>query len=684
MKKRILLICLLSGMLPTLQGAVTAPLAARWKAWLDEDVVTIITAKEREVFLALKSDKERETFEEAFWLQRDPTPGTPDNEFKVEHFRRLKYADNYYGRSSMRRGRDTDRGRMYILLGEPISTQRFEEGAQNLNPSELWQYQGDTSMRLPPFFYLLFYKPDPNSDYRLYSPSFDGPDRLIQGSAQGNYDRQGAYELLKNASAELAEASLTLIPGTGADASSTVSSLSSDFLISDIRSLPDRKVKSAWAAAFAKHSEIITTDHSINFLAADSALFVHQANGLNLLHAVIEPRRLSMIQYENKVYAPLKLNIKMADKQGGLIHQEEKEVPVEVAQSDFAGVSRRVAAIGDVLPLVEGQFVMSYLLRNTESKEFSSFEETIVSPGAGAPSLSPLLVLYDVKPVPQGAAGAQGATAGVAPFVFGENKVFPNTSKTLAEGEPLHVYFEIYNPGEATGSGSLRFSIDGETANVLSQEEAVGGRRYFVKTFPRNTLQPGYYSLNVALIDASGGEIASSKERFAISMTASLPRPWRYDKLYPPLAHPYYAMVRAYEYLGLGDHARAASMVEPFYDPANPNAAFALLLARAYFEMKRDDRVVAVLRPAQKLENAEANLLLGKSLYRLGGYADALPVLEAAMGSIGQTVELLNLIGTACLKLGETERGLSYLVRSLEVNPDQPEIRKAVEAAGKH
>jgi len=62
---------------------------------------------------------------------------------------------------------------------------------------------------------------------------------------------------------------------------------------------------------------------------------------------------------------------------------------------------------------------------------------------------------------------------------------------------------------------------------------------------------------------------------------------------------------------------------------------------------------------------------------------DAVPVLEAAINSIGQTVELLNLVGTSCLKLGQKERALPYLVRSLEMNPDQPEIRQAVEAVSK-
>lgn len=674
MNKRICIWLLLGLMTPLLWGADKKNLPARWKAWLDEDVSYIITAKEREVFLALGSDKERETFEEAFWLQRDPTPGTPVNEFKTEHFRRLKYANEYYGRSSMKRGRDTDRGKMYILLGEPISTERFEEGGQNLNPSELWQYQGDTSLGLPPFFYVLFYKRDPNSDYVLYSPSFDGPNRLFQGSSQSNYDRQSAYEALKNVSGELAEASLTLIPGTGGDASSS-SSLSSDLLISGIQSLPEKKVKSDWAVAFAKNSEIITVDHTINYLPADSSLFVHQADGQNILHAVIEPRRLTMSQYENKVYAPLKLNIKVAGSNGSLVHQEEKDIPIEIAQSDFAGIAKRVVAVGDVLPLVEGTFVLNYLLRNTESKEFSSLEETVVSPGKGAPSLSPLLVLYDVKPAPQG--------SGMAPFVFDNNKLFPNSGKTLAKGDPLQVYFEIYNPNEASGGGTLRFSVDGETANVIRAEEPVAGRRYFLKTFSGADFQPGYYTLSVADIDASGRDIISAKERFAVSSLPSVPKPWRFDKLYPPANHPYYAMIRAYEYLGLGDPAQAASTVESLYDKDNPNIAVAVLLARAYFEMKDDTRVVSLLEPMRKQENAEANLLLGKSLYRLGRFADALPVLEAAMTSIGQTVEILNLVGTSYLKLGQNERGLPHLVRSLEVNPNQPEIRKAVEAASK-
>jgi GWxTD domain-containing protein len=672
MKKRILLIFLLSGVLPTIQGAGKTNLPPRWKVWLDADVNYIITIKEREVFSVLQSDKERETFKEGFWLQRDPTPGTPANEFKTEHYRRLMHADEYFGRSSMKTGRETDRGRIYVLLGEPISTERFEEGAQNLNPSELWQYQGDIALGLPPFFYILFYKRDSNSDYVLYSPSFDGPNCLFQRAFQGSFDRQGAYKALQNVSGELAEASLTLIPGTGGDASSS-SSLSSDILISAIQSLPEKKVKSDWAVAFAKNSEIITIDHTINYLPADSSLFIHQTHGLNILHAIIEPRRLSMTKDENKVFAPLVLNIKIAGTDGSLVHQEEKNISIELSPADFAGVAHRVVAVGDVLPLVDGTFILSYLLRNTESKEFSSIEETVVSPGKVGPSLSRILVLYDVKAAPQG--------PGMAPFVFDGKKIFPSSIRTLAKGDTLQFYFEIYNPDAASLGGTLHFYINGETAPVTQAEEVVGGRRYFLKIFPGVDLQPGYYTLGIALVDTSGTEIAKAKEKFVVSASTAVPKPWRFDKLYPPIAHPYYALVRAYEYLGLSEPAKAVDEVEPLYDAGNPNLTIAMLLARAYFDLKEDARAVSVLESTRNQENAERDLSLGKSLYRLGRFADALPVLEAALRSIGQTVELLNLAGTACLKLGQMEKGLPYLVRSLELKPDQPEILRAIDSA---
>jgi GWxTD domain-containing protein len=97
-----------------------------YKKWLEEEVVYIILPVEREVFLKLETDRERDRFIDAFWKHRDPNPATPENEFKTERDRRLNYANHYFGREEAKAGWRTDRGRMYILLGEPNDIQHFE------------------------------------------------------------------------------------------------------------------------------------------------------------------------------------------------------------------------------------------------------------------------------------------------------------------------------------------------------------------------------------------------------------------------------------------------------------------------------------------------------------------------------------------------------------------------------
>ena len=57
------------------QGKAVIGLPERYKKWLDEEAIYIITPKEREVFLKLQTDKERDIFIEAFWKQRDRRPG---------------------------------------------------------------------------------------------------------------------------------------------------------------------------------------------------------------------------------------------------------------------------------------------------------------------------------------------------------------------------------------------------------------------------------------------------------------------------------------------------------------------------------------------------------------------------------------------------------------------------------
>src|SRR5207245_3421421 len=63
-----------------------------YKKWLNEEVGYIITDEERKAFSRLQTDEERQQFIEQFWLRRDPTPDTEENEYREEHYRRIQYA----------------------------------------------------------------------------------------------------------------------------------------------------------------------------------------------------------------------------------------------------------------------------------------------------------------------------------------------------------------------------------------------------------------------------------------------------------------------------------------------------------------------------------------------------------------------------------------------------------------
>ena len=92
-------------------------LSTEHRTFLDEEAVYIITDGERETFLGLATAAERDEFIERFWQVRDPVPETAVNEFKEEHFERIREANSKYRES--RPGWMTERGRMYITLGEP-------------------------------------------------------------------------------------------------------------------------------------------------------------------------------------------------------------------------------------------------------------------------------------------------------------------------------------------------------------------------------------------------------------------------------------------------------------------------------------------------------------------------------------------------------------------------------------
>jgi len=122
----------------------------------------IMTTPEAKIFLQLP-DSEKDNFIEDFWAKRDPSPDTEINELKEEYYNRVERAAELF-HSEGKPGWMTDRGRIYILYGEPINVQTDPMGMSGARTCrEIWYYG---------YFPVVFYDESCMGVYRLATFDF--------------------------------------------------------------------------------------------------------------------------------------------------------------------------------------------------------------------------------------------------------------------------------------------------------------------------------------------------------------------------------------------------------------------------------------------------------------------------------------------------------------------------------
>jgi len=133
------------------QRALGQELKGTYKTWLNQEVPYIITDEEKKAFLSLSNDEERDAFIEQFWQRRNPSPDSPENAFREEHYRRIAYANEHFAAGEP--GWKTDRGRLYIMWGPADNVEAHpaggmyqrspEEGGGETQtyPFEVWTYR---------------------------------------------------------------------------------------------------------------------------------------------------------------------------------------------------------------------------------------------------------------------------------------------------------------------------------------------------------------------------------------------------------------------------------------------------------------------------------------------------------------------------------------------------------------
>jgi len=103
-----------------------------------EESKYIAIKQEIDQWSRLRAGYAKRKFLVKFWKERISNPEYPEQNFKKVYFSRIKYANQQYS-SFQREGWRTDRGRIYVLFGEPTEIQRFPNDSE-MKPYEIWQY----------------------------------------------------------------------------------------------------------------------------------------------------------------------------------------------------------------------------------------------------------------------------------------------------------------------------------------------------------------------------------------------------------------------------------------------------------------------------------------------------------------------------------------------------------------
>lgn len=672
------------------------------KKWLEEEAVYIITPAEKEVFLKLETDRERDNFIEEFWRQRDPTPGTRRNEFREEHYLKIDFANRTFGRGTPVEGWRTDRGKFYIMLGRPANIEKYS--TFDIHPIEIWYYMGNPKLDQEPIFRLTFFKRGGTGVYELYDPMRDGPKDLVPHHERYpdtvEFDDQGrmvldpgsaaeiqemahlvdgrdiqAYLLLKeNVGHELADASFSNFPGR----KGPTYRLPSAILIKEVETYPTKKINDDYAYEFLEHKAVVEVSYSVHYIGNQSKVDVLQhPSGMFFVNYTIVPENLSVDFYKNKYFTNLQASLRVADPEGKTIFQMERSIPIELKKEELEAIGKRPFHLYDSFPIISGNYTFNLLLENTVSKEFTSFETTLRVPPPGQLQIGSLILARNVKKdLPAGEIHRA--------YQVGNMQIYPTLRNTFLGKDKLHLFFQIYNLSpELKEEGTLKYTffIEGQPSHTFEKKvHEYESSRDFLEEISLEKLIPGRYALRVSLLDKNGNELLMESEDFRITETP-LPGSWVSAQTSPPSDDPFYSNIIGVQHLNKGDMDQALQELSKAYEREPETLDYALDYSRALLISKEFKKVRDILVPFVEAEDMNFDLFyyLGEASKNINQYEEAIYYYQNALSYRGNVVEILNSIGTCYLELGNKGEALRAWEKSLEVNPNQETIKKIVE-----
>lgn len=660
-------------------------LASRWERWLNQEVVHIISDREREVFIQLETEEQRERFAAMFWEMRDPTPGTERNEYREEHQRRLEYADRIFSRGATRRGSLTDRGRIYITLGPPRARHTYPSGGSTY-PMELWFYEVDPVLGVPPFFYLIFFQRFGAGEFVLYNPVMDGPGALVVTvNPQMTTD-----EALRRLDTELARAAYNYLPSGGGYRPDRPS-LASLTLLSRIEQIRNVGIDAGYADSILVGEEQVTTEYSFSSANMYNVVLPHLVErGDTYISYAIEfgLDQIVLGRYEDSIYGAFDVDVRLADFDGRTVHSVTEDLEFSFTPRQLEEARLQPLLFEGQTVCVPGRFRLNILLKNKVSREIYLLSEDIVVPAsppdvAGVGQIIPVREFEDLE---------QRDIISARPFQCADLKLLPNPRRRFARGAPMLFYCQLYLPperrSESPGAISIRHSVVD-----ASGEERIAGQNSIAKSrfndtglfhlfmrLPTAELEPGSHTLELNVDFGGEGESLTATAAFELSAT-QLPAPTPHGgrRLVRGSAEVLMAQSRMWRLQGDEVRAEAACLSALQVDPSCDECS--LELAGLYMEAERFEEALRLLEPLAADDPLNPELLrpIGVSYFNLGRYDRAARFLQRLVTQEPGSTEAFNLLGETFRLLGQHDRAAEAWRCSLDLNPDQPEIQEALQ-----
>jgi tetratricopeptide (TPR) repeat protein len=262
--------------------------------------------------------------------------------------------------------------------------------------------------------------------------------------------------------------------------------------------------------------------------------------------------------------------------------------------------------------------------------------------------------------------------------------MFFQSGRVFLKQDELVMAFQVHGLGPATrDQAEIRYTFYKNGLEYHSLARKVSEYRQspnFVEKVALTTFPPAHYRVEASLF-VGDQEILSESEEFDITHLPSIARPWIYTRLLAETQDPVYDYIIGTQLFRSGMLEEAQSRIEQAYRSNPENVDYALNLARLYMTSKNYEGVESVLKPFLSREEAplfEVYFILGKAYQYQGQLAQAIEVFDQAIQHHGLSTNLLNAIGECYFQLDNIPEALAAWEKSLEINPEQPDIQKNV------